>query len=180
MFRERGYSGAGVDALAGAAGMTSGAFYGHFAGKEDCLVAVVEHAVAANEANREAGLDDAEGEEWLAGMLRRYLSEGHWRAVGEGCPIPTLISELPRCGERAREVFGEAVESLIDRMHEKSGAPSADRDVLLAALSMAVGAMALARAVGDDALSRELLNAARVRGVDAMLAQLQREDVDER
>jgi TetR/AcrR family transcriptional repressor of nem operon len=40
--RERGYHGVGVDRLAAAAGLTSGAFYGHFSSKEEVLGSVID------------------------------------------------------------------------------------------------------------------------------------------
>lgn len=178
VFRERGYAGAGVDAVARAAGVTSGAFYSHFASKEECLAAVVEQAITANESNRERGLESAAGTAWLEGMLRRYLSPAHWRAIGEGCPIPTLVSELPRCGTEPRRAFTAALESLLERMRSKVGTDADDMDLLMAALSMAVGAMALARAVADEDMSQRLLHAAADRGIAAMTRSLSTEGDD--
>jgi AcrR family transcriptional regulator len=167
-----------VDRVAQAAAVTSGAFYGHFSSKEQCLAAVVEHAIAANEANRERGLESLSGEAWLEAMLRRYLSAEHWRAVSEGCPIPTLISELPRCGPAPRRAFSAAVIALIDRMRDKAGVDEEQIDVLMAALSMAVGAMALARAVDDEGLGQQFLNAASERGTTALINALTSGDRD--
>ncbi|MCU1391420.1 MAG: putative transcriptional regulator, TetR family, partial [Ilumatobacteraceae bacterium] len=42
LFAEHGIAGASVDAIAGRAGRTVGALYGHFASKEELLFAVVD------------------------------------------------------------------------------------------------------------------------------------------
>jgi AcrR family transcriptional regulator len=42
LFRERGYAATTLDQVADAAGVTKGAVYGHFAGKEDLLVSAIE------------------------------------------------------------------------------------------------------------------------------------------
>ncbi|WP_072396262.1 TetR/AcrR family transcriptional regulator [Hyphomicrobium sp. CS1GBMeth3] len=43
--REKGFHGVGVDGLAEAAGMTSGAFYSNFANKDALLEGVIEASV---------------------------------------------------------------------------------------------------------------------------------------
>jgi len=159
VFRRRGVDGAGVDALAAEAGLTSGAFYGHFAGKEELLTEVIRRAVADNEDARERGLESLEGNAWVGAMLRRYLSREHWEAVEQGCPIPALVSELPRAGEAPREAFAKGVEELLTRIEAHLGDAPRPREQALAGLALAVGGMALARAVGEGRLSREVLEA---------------------
>jgi len=47
VFAERGYAGAGIDAIAVRAGVTGGAFYKHFASKAELLLEVIEQAIHA-------------------------------------------------------------------------------------------------------------------------------------
>jgi len=186
VFRQQGYAAAGVDTLAKEAGVTSGAFYGHFRSKQDCLAAVIEGALEANAASREGGLDGLSGPDWVAGMLQRYLSEQHWQSITGGCPIPTLISELPRQGPQARQAFARAAAGLIDRMASRLTDGDANevdpqvRATLWAGLSMAVGGMALARAVEDPALAEEILAAGRERGAELIRQALSGGIPDER
>ena len=180
VLRREGYAAAGVDTLAAEAGLTSGAIYGHFKGKRDVLTEVVKRSVSDHEAVREHGLEDLAGAEWIRGMLRRYLSPEHHAHAEVGCPIPALVSELSRAGEEPRRAFADAVKRLVDRMEHKWGAnaePDAAQDDeeavrrrAMVALSMAVGGLALARAVGDDQLAGELLDACRTEGVDVLTA----------
>ena len=168
VLRRRGYAAAGVDALAAEAGVTSGAVYGHFRGKEDVLAEVVAEATKAAESVREAGLHGLAGRDWLVAMLRRYLSREHHRAVETGCPIPALVSELAHAGAEPRRAFDDAIRSLVERMADKCP-DGAARERALASLALAVGGMSLARAAGDEGLIDELLAACRGFGAEALL-----------
>jgi len=97
------------------------------------------------------------------------MSEAHWSSVREGCPMPTLISELPRCSLETRRAFAEGFETLVDRLTSQlRGDPDA-RQRTLASLALAVGAMALARGIGDDDLSKEILRAGRTFGTNHLV-----------
>ncbi|QYG92149.1 TetR/AcrR family transcriptional regulator [Iamia sp. SCSIO 61187] len=86
LFAERGIAGASVDAIAAAAGRTSGALYDHFGSKEGLLFALLETwvgdatvAIAAEQAAA-ASLD-----EWVAAMwhavARPPSGDGRWIAL---------------------------------------------------------------------------------------------------
>ena len=47
LFREKGFDGAGVDAIMHAAGLTHGGFYGHFESKDDLAAEAVTRAFGA-------------------------------------------------------------------------------------------------------------------------------------
>ena len=46
-FKRDGIDGAGIATLVADAGLTNGAFYGHFASKDDLIATVVSHQLAA-------------------------------------------------------------------------------------------------------------------------------------
>ncbi|HEX7961483.1 MAG TPA: helix-turn-helix domain-containing protein, partial [Terriglobales bacterium] len=70
LLRERGISGAGVDALAEAAGMTHGSLYSQFGSKERLVEEAVAHAIITRgkEAQEIATVDD---------YVAEYLSATH-------------------------------------------------------------------------------------------------------
>src|SRR4051812_5727069 len=83
-FRKRGYDGIGVDGLAKEAGVTSGAFYGHFASKSEAFEAAalaglvdLRHAIEQ--------LRTAEGDGWLAKFVDFYLSAKRTCDLGDSC-----------------------------------------------------------------------------------------------
>ena len=164
VFRRRGYSGAGVDAVMAEAGLTHGGFYAHFASKEALFAETVVSALGRTAELMGTGSENRNGVSWLRAAVRRYLSRPHLRAVEEGCAMPTLVSDLGRAGELPREAFEGRLLELLDGAAEKapSGAgfdEPADR--LLATVALCVGGLSLARAVKDPALSDRILAACR-------------------
>ena len=72
LFAERGFSGVSMPAIAAAAGITAGAIYKHFAGKEELFFSIVSRAVAAAPTTTEAaGLP---GPAALASIVAAYTT----------------------------------------------------------------------------------------------------------
>ncbi len=101
-----GFAATGVDALAQAAGMTSGAFYSHFGSKSDWLKALIEAELAAS---REmwAGNPHDTAEDWLSFELDRYLCLAHVKHPEAGCAVPGLAAEIARGDASVRAQYQE-------------------------------------------------------------------------
>jgi TetR/AcrR family transcriptional repressor of nem operon len=158
LFRERGVSAVGMDALAEAAGMTHGSLYSQFDSKEHLAAEALGRAFDASAANY--------GEvETLSAYVERYLSPRHRDAPGAGCAIATLGCEVPRQGNAMRQAFTAGVRRLIERLTRLLGPKSRRKreDEALAIASTMVGGMILARAVDDRELSDRILAACRAR-----------------
>jgi len=160
LFRERGLSGIGVDALTLAAGLTHGSLYSQFGSKERLAVEALNHALAKNsERTRDARtLDD---------YVSRYLSTDHRDRPGDGCAMAALAGEIPRQGDAIRHRFTDAVRATAERIAGLApggdGAGPPDEGAALATLATMIGALTLARAVDDPGLSDRILAAARTR-----------------
>ena len=152
LFRERGLHGVGVADIMASAGLTHGGFYGQFASKDALAVEALESAL------REDRRGDADT------IVATYLSEGHVRAPGQGCPLAALANDVSReaPGSPVRSAFTRGVEGLAAILAGLTPKASRDRrrQRSLASLSTLVGAIVLARAVDDQALAKELLDAA--------------------
>jgi TetR/AcrR family transcriptional repressor of nem operon len=170
VFRRAGYDGAGVGEIMSEAGLTHGGFYAHFDSKEDLFTEVVRRSVKDAERTREQGLEDLDGVEWAMGLFERYLSMGHRSAVEQGCPMPPLISELARTGEQPRRAFGRAFRTLVDRIAERLGerGDAEARDLATALVSMAVGGVALSRAMPGDRSAERILRACRAHARESL------------
>jgi TetR/AcrR family transcriptional repressor of nem operon len=151
LFRERGLHGIGVVDIMAAAGLTHGGFYGQFANKD---------ALAA-EAFDAALTEDRGGTDT---MVANYLSLGHVRTPGKGCPLAALANDVSRelSGSLVRGRFTQGVERLASTIAGLMPKASKERrrQRSLATMSTLVGAVVLARAVDDEALAQELLEAA--------------------
>jgi TetR/AcrR family transcriptional repressor of nem operon len=140
-FREEGLAGIGIAGLMKEAGLTVGGFYKHFDSRND-LVA-------------EAGGPPVSYEK----LIDDYLSEAHRDNPGTGCAFSALAPEIARSDKRTRALTSEQVRNDIQLIAALRPAKDKRRARSRAILTFSalVGAMALARAVSDEALSREIL-----------------------
>jgi len=149
LFRERGFDGVTVSEVMRAAGLTHGAFYGHFASKDDLIAQTVAHALAPS---------GSEGTD-LAAWMDAYLSPHHRDRAATGCPTASLASLLRHQSPGARAALTEGLRGQLDRL--ASAVPGTDaaeqRRAAIGSWAAMVGAVILARAVVDPALSDEIL-----------------------
>lgn len=161
--RRDGVGRVGVAQVMGAAGLTHGGFYAHFASKDDLVAQAVGYMFEDRYAAFFDGLGDADPREALTRFVDRYLSMRHRQAVATGCPIPMLagqVSLLPEAGQisfaAAVERLTGAVASLLRRMDRANAERLAQ-----AVIAEMVGAVALARVQTDDAKAELLLETVR-------------------
>jgi AcrR family transcriptional regulator len=152
--KAHGLAVSGVDALAGAAGVTSGALYKHFDGKTDLFGALME-AELSRTAQRFAGID-AGDRPAIDKALRAYLSLRHVRHPDEGCALPSLTPEVARSSGAVRDAFDAGLADIQHEIARLSGSSQAGWTVL----ALCVGAVMLSRASADPRTQRELLEAA--------------------
>jgi TetR/AcrR family transcriptional repressor of nem operon len=156
LFREHGFDGVSVDAIMQQAGLTHGGFYGHFKSKDDLAAQAVERALAqgAERQGKYSALSD---------VAANYLSPRHVADRANGCAIAALSGDIARQGKGVRRGLTAHLRGQIDRYARllKEGTPANKRKRAIATLAGMVGALTLARAVDDPALSREILAATR-------------------
>jgi len=155
-FREKGLAGVGIADLMQEVGLTVGGFYKHFDSRDDLVVEALRYALGTRRGQAEAA---ASGGLTYAKLVDDYLSEGHRDHPGSGCVISALAAEIARSGKRTRALLTEeirrALQSIADLTPGKDEGPA--RSAAILTLSALVGAIGLARAVSDEALSREIL-----------------------
>lgn len=158
-FKSDGIDGSGIATLVADAGLTNGAFYGHFASKSDLVASVVaqqlDDQVAVVNA-LPAGLDSIEA------FLRGYLSPAHRDDLAGGCPSAALLDEIGRCDGAVREAYTEGVGSMIRAIarHLDDGDAEEAPERAIGLFSLVVGSLQAARAVTDPELSDRILAAA--------------------
>lgn len=160
--KQHGFAASGVDALAAAAGVTSGSFYKHFDGKSDLFAAVIR-AELQRTAERFAKLKPGDTEAANKAMAN-YLSLQHLRQPARGCPLPGLTAEVARADDAVRGAFDEGLREVHAQLVPITGS-SAKAWALMA---QNVGALMLARAALDTELQRELLQAARAQALELL------------
>jgi TetR/AcrR family transcriptional repressor of nem operon len=163
LFRERGLQGASVNEVMAGAGLTRGGFYAHFEDK-DALVAGTLHEMF-DEAERNWLLhEELRGDAWIELALKRYLSVPHLQDPGRGCVMPSLSAELSRGEAQQRQIVATRISGFLrlveNKLDEQQGG-SSRRERAIALFAGCVGAMTIARAVGDPALATEVLRTTR-------------------
>lgn len=158
----KGIAGASVDAVMSDAGLTHGGFYAHFSSKQEMVQEALTLAQDRLIDQLGRGLDSEGGREALMQMLARYLGRPHRDRPTEGCLIPVLMGEAAH----QNKAFRTSLQAEIDRLSKIFGRRLAGgkdgEDMALGLVALAVGGIALSRAVADEGFSDRILRAARV------------------
>lgn len=166
--RRGGFQGVGVADIMKEAGLTHGGFYAHFASRNALLAEALDRA-GQESATRVADYTAArrkQGASPLRALVDGYLAERNLSSTETLCPVAALASEMPRQCPEVRDAAAQRVRGLV-ALVEHSLPPEAPAKSAAVIASQLVGALQLARALGDNAEGRALLTASR----RALLAQ---------
>jgi TetR/AcrR family transcriptional repressor of nem operon len=168
-FKADGIDGAGVAAVMSDAGLTNGAFYAHFASKEDLVANVLADQLRAQRHSFDAQLSNGAG---LEALIRAYLSPQHRDQCADGCPSAALLDEIARRPAATRQAYTDELLGIADDTAARLDSTDAEaaRTDALTLFGMMIGTLQLARALTDRDLSDELL----ARGVETALGLLNR------
>ncbi len=157
-FREVGLDGISVADLMKEAGLTHGGFYRHFDSRDDLVAEAVESALAqgARRLNRIA--EQHGGDQAYTAVIDAYLNRNHVDCLDSGCALVALAADVVRTGRRTRTAYTRQAQNYLAMFESliKTGGPQARRRAVTV-LSALIGALALARAVDDEALTTEIL-----------------------
>ena len=156
-FKKDGIDGSGISTLMADAGLTNGAFYGHFETKDDLVAAAVADQLRTQYAN--VIEQAAPGIAGVEQIVRWYLSPQHRDSPDDGCPSAALLDEIGRCADETKQAYTDGLLAVIDGIAARL-APADPRSVRTKTLSvyaMMVGTLQLSRALADRRLSDELL-----------------------
>jgi AcrR family transcriptional regulator len=157
-FRVGGFGGTGVDGLAKEAGLTSGAFYAHFSSKAEAFRLAVADGLSFLRSGV-LSFQERHGRHWRGPFIDFYLGPRMDVALDEACGLPSFSGDVARADEATRSLYEAELERLVDAV--AAGFRGAEaRPRALALLAILSGAAAMARAVKDDNVRREILAAA--------------------
>lgn len=158
--RIKGFNGIGVDGLAAAAGVTSGAFYSNFSNKEALLESVMEAFLGEPFVSSHAE-NPAEQRKLLREWLASYLSLYHRNNPGPGCVMPALSADVARADPAVRDAYQHKILELVRKIAGCLAGPESDRARRAwSIVSVMVGAVAIARAMPDEKEATRALNSA--------------------
>ncbi len=158
LFRRRGLAGVGVAEISRAAGLTHGAFYGHYPSKAALAAEALGGSLleAAAKWRRRTATARAEGRDGLALLVATYLTEQHRDSLDDGCALAALGPEVCRADPPLPEALHHGVAALAAALQDEIALthpalpPAACRDAALAMLAAMNGGLILARALAGD------------------------------
>ncbi len=153
--KKHGFADSSVDALAGAAGLTTGSLYKHFDNK-DALFSALITAELDKTVRRFADVTPGDSAAMLK-ALASYLSMSHVRSPENGCPVPSLAAEVARAPDEVRETFEAGMLELKNVLKAITGSDS----TAWALIAQNVGAVMIARAMQHEPVKRDIINAVR-------------------
>jgi TetR/AcrR family transcriptional repressor of nem operon len=154
LFRRRGIESVPVADITRAAGLTHGAFYGHFTSKTALAAESCQHSLErAAERWRQCAADAVrDGQDPLAVLIDAYLSAANRDALESSCALAALGQETSRHPD-LRPAIDAGVTALLAvledviAVHQPTAAPASAALAVLAAMN---GGLTLARALAAD------------------------------
>lgn len=152
-FCELGLDGLSIANLMKEAGLTHGGFYKHFESREQLVAEALGTAFKRSEDPERTHRSDFQT------LVGEYLSPAHRDGVGTGCAVGALVSDIGRVQGEARELYTRKLQGNFKGIAALLGDRDGEqRKQAIVAFSAMVGALGLARASADEALSLEILD----------------------
>jgi TetR/AcrR family transcriptional repressor of nem operon len=161
LFRSRGFDGIGLKDLMEASGLTQGAFYKQFASKDD-LAAQASGRALEGAFRKWSAATAASPKDPLGAVLAFYLSTQHRDEKMDGCPIVALGSDAARQSSDVKASFEAGIKAHLEILSRFVAGTDGEepKGEAMTILSTMVGAVILSRAVNDERLSKQFLQAA--------------------
>jgi TetR/AcrR family transcriptional repressor of nem operon len=114
LFRERGVSATGVDAIAEDAGLTHGAVYSQFGSKEVIAAEAIRLALDRGSHLWQRIAQQQGSQRAFPAIVDRYLSRAHRDDAGRGCVIAALGSEVARQPQSVRDALTAELKHAVE------------------------------------------------------------------
>ncbi|WP_255360734.1 TetR/AcrR family transcriptional regulator [Mycobacterium sp. 852002-53434_SCH5985345] len=149
--KTNGFNGIGVDGLAAAAGVTSGAFYSNFRGKEAMLEAIIDAELGEPFLSDTDSMTREDGRTRLISFLREYISADHSLDPAGGCVMPALSADVARAEAPVKDAYERKMRATVDRVAELLDGSRSDRQRRAwSILALMVGSIVISRAIPEE------------------------------
>ena len=151
-----GIDGAGVSVLMADAGLTNGAFYAHFASKDDLVATAISDQLGQQ---CERYRTEITGRADLEQLVREYLSIEHRDNPAEGCPSAALLDESGRCSDVTKQSYTDGMLGIADHIASVIAPkdPPAGRARALSLFALLIGTLQLSRALAEPKVANAVL-----------------------
>lgn len=136
--------------------LTHGGFYAHFKSKDELVEKALQAAAAELDTHCEMLFSQ---ERPLDAFIDSYLSDWHQTSPDQGCPLPTMCSELGLRGQPS-PTTDAVLDARLKQIDTALGEGRADAQALVM-MSTLVGALVLARSVENPQLATRIMDVVR-------------------
>jgi TetR/AcrR family transcriptional regulator, transcriptional repressor for nem operon len=162
--REHGLEALGVADCMRSAGLTHGAFYGHFSSRDALIIAALEQAMTRGQKRVMSRAADAaeHSKTPFEAIADAYLHPAHADNPGTGCALCALAGDAVHATADVKALYTTHLRRLADQLTQAAGGgdESGSQALGLGVAATIVGAITLARAVDDHELALSILAAA--------------------
>ena len=158
VIKKKGILGASVDTIMESLGLTSGALYSHFSGKDELLALSIEKQIHSL-ADFISTLIEKDKKEGFRNWIQYYLSEEHVRNLSNGCIFAALLSDVSRGPQRVKAVFHAGLDKFYSSLEK--GLPDEyidKRRTVQSIFSLMVGSLSIARTMKSGQDREEFLS----------------------
>ena len=153
-----GFNGIGVDGLAAAAGVTSGAFYSNFPSKEAMLRPSSTQGGGRTVPVGYGFGNFRGGAGALISFVHDYISADHSIDPAEGCVMPALSADVSRAQPPIKDAYQRKMTALVQRIAGLLDGDASDRNRRAwSIVALMVGAIVISRGMPEQSESRTAL-----------------------
>jgi TetR/AcrR family transcriptional repressor of nem operon len=138
------------------AGLTKGAFYAHFGSREAMIAEAADRVMQ----HGQAPIDQffrVKKKPTVAQVAAVWLDPEHIENPGDGCGMCALAGEARYAGPEVRQVIAGQFEKNVEQIAQALGGGTAATARATAILTALVGAVSMARAVGNPELAQAIV-----------------------
>lgn len=151
-FKKEGYNGIGIDGLAKEAGVTSGAFYGHFKSK----ISVFAHAIVEGLNEVSEAIQDLQkkyGDDWWFHFATFYMNERRLNDLSDSCALQSLTPEISRSTDEIKAIYEQELLKIVEVAYQGS---KKSKNEIWCNLAMLTGGVNMCRAVKNKNKADEI------------------------
>jgi TetR/AcrR family transcriptional regulator, transcriptional repressor for nem operon len=155
----RGLESLAIDALMKKAGLTKGAFYCHFASRDELVLEAAREARKSGNAVLDSLVKDGVHPSFET-VIDAYLNWQHVVNPGYGCAVCALAGEAKSAPEPIKAELTDNFENQVRFIAKSIGGQRAIEQAR-AVMSAFIGAVSIARTLSDEALAKSIINETR-------------------
>lgn len=162
LFREHGFAAVKIADVMAAAGLTVGAFYGHFKSKEELETIACSKAFETSVEDWKALKGESDEAAGLKSLLLEYFDASNRGQTGPQCAAAAFAGDIARENDESavRPAYANGIEALVGALELLMASEDGDRrkDALFA-ISAMIGGLTVARATRGFKIADDIVEA---------------------